>query len=439
MKKIIKNFREDAALQKLMRQSAVLLQGQAITALLGVAAVAIAARGLGPEIYGGFILVVTFTTIIDRIGNVQSWQALIKFGSEALAEKNNDLFGRLMGFGLLLDIIMAGLRVAIAIAIAPFAANWFGWDEVTTSWAMAYSIILLFGVNGMPTAILRMNGRVKTLAYAQTAGSAIKLVLVAILFLSGATVDFYLIAWAAGEIISQLWLSFAGIAAIKASHGWGWHMMSWQNPEKNFHGWWKFLGSTCAATMLRSGTRELDIAIIGAYMGPASAGFYHLVRQIGNVIVRAVDPLNQALYPDLARLAGEKNHQQFWRMFSHSAALAAGIGFAAWIGALLFGEWALGFGLGENYRAAYGLLCWYMFGVFLAMAIFLMQPAVLALGGAGIFLRTVAAATLFYLLILAPAVKFMGLEGAGLAYICYCLVWGGMMFAGLRKLYSASR
>ena len=84
-------FKEDS-FRLLFKNAGTLLSGNMIAWILGLITFAITARILGPTQFGIFVLITTYVTIVDKILNFQSWQALIKYGAEVLEKKNNDSF-----------------------------------------------------------------------------------------------------------------------------------------------------------------------------------------------------------------------------------------------------------------------------------------------------------------------------------------------------------
>ena len=57
-----------------------------------------------------------------------------------------------------------------------------------------------------------------------------------------------------------------------------------------------------AGNVARKSTRELDILLVGGVLGPAAASLYHIAKKLGEVLVLAGTPIQQAVYPELARL-----------------------------------------------------------------------------------------------------------------------------------------
>ncbi len=83
---------KDEGFRLLFKNAGTLLSGNMIAWILGLITFAITARILGPTQFGIFVLITTYVTIVDKILNFQSWQALIKYGAEVLEKKNNDSF-----------------------------------------------------------------------------------------------------------------------------------------------------------------------------------------------------------------------------------------------------------------------------------------------------------------------------------------------------------
>src|SRR3546814_2966375 len=72
--------------------------------------------------------------------------------------------------------------------------------------ATVYSVVILFHVSGMPTAVLRLFDRFKLFAWLQFVASLFKLVGVTVAFLSGAGLWAFLVVWALTDVLGKLLL-----------------------------------------------------------------------------------------------------------------------------------------------------------------------------------------------------------------------------------------
>ena len=113
-----KNTFASGTFKRLFRNTGLLVGGDTVSAVLGVLTFAITARALGTEKLGMLILIDAYVRIVDKLVNFQSWQFMIKYGSDALAAKDPSGFKALVKLGTIVDSLTALLGCAIAIALA---------------------------------------------------------------------------------------------------------------------------------------------------------------------------------------------------------------------------------------------------------------------------------------------------------------------------------
>ena len=153
---------KDDLLTRLFKNAAVLFGGNMLASLLGFASLALTARALGVERFGFLVLITTYVAIVDNLVNFQSWQAIIKYGADALEQIHEEDFKSLIKIGFLLDATTAVLATILAASGAWFVGQWRGWDEEIVIMAAMYSFTILFHISGTPTAILRLFDKFNT-------------------------------------------------------------------------------------------------------------------------------------------------------------------------------------------------------------------------------------------------------------------------------------
>ena len=72
------------------------------------------------------VLIDAYVRIVDKLVNFQSWQFMIKYGSDALAAKNHSGFKALVKLGTIVDSVTAVIGCAISIGLAGLIARWGG-------------------------------------------------------------------------------------------------------------------------------------------------------------------------------------------------------------------------------------------------------------------------------------------------------------------------
>ena len=420
---------KDEGFRLLFKNAGTLLSGNMIAWILGLITFAITARILGPTQFGIFVLITTYVTIVDKILNFQSWQALIKYGAEVLEKKNNDGFKSIVKFCTLLDVATAVLGTIVSIMAASWVGQWLSWESETVLMAAIYSFVILFNISGTPTGILRLFNRFRLFAVQNIVTATIKFVGILIIYFTGASLWFVLILWMITTILGQLLLFGLGWRELHMRGFEGTFMAPIRDISTQHPGIWEFVLTTNLNSSIRLGSRELDTMLVGGFVGVEGAGLYKIAKQIAAIPAMLSDPLYQAIYPDLSRLWARGEIKAFKQLLLRSGLVAGGGATVIWLGVVLLGSFFIQIVFGAEFVPAQPVLVWYMLAMVIAIYGFPLQPAMLSMGQPKTTFWVHLFSTIAYFLLLVIFIEWIGLVGAGIAYVCYYLLWTGLMIS----------
>ena len=421
-------FKEDS-FRLLFKNAGTLLSGNMIAWILGLITFAITARILGPTQFGIFVLITTYVTIVDKILNFQSWQALIKYGAEVLEKKNNDSFKSIVKFCTLLDVATAVLGTIVSIMAASWVGQWLSWESETVLMAAIYSFVILFNISGTPTGLLRLFNRFRLFAVQNIVTATIKFVGILIIYFTGANLWFVLILWMITTILGQLLLFGLGWRELHKRGFERTSMAPIRDISTQHPGIWEFVLTTNLNSSIRLGSRELDTMLVGGFVGVEGAGLYKIAKQIAAIPAMLSDPLYQAIYPDLSRLWARGEIKTFKQLLLRSGLVAGGGATVIWLGVVLLGSFFIQIVFGAEFVPAQPVLVWYMLAMVIAIYGFPLQPAMLSMGQPKTTFWVHLLSTIAYFPLLVIFIEWIGLVGAGIAYVCYYLLWTGLMIS----------
>lgn len=418
----------------LFRQSGGLFVANVFSTAAGAGVLAILARSLGPDAFGIWALMTSFVIAIDRLVNFQAWQALIKFGADALHLRDDRRLGDLVRFGIAIDAGSAAIGWALTIISATVAGRLFGWSMDVTVMLSLLSVSILFKIVGTPTALLRLVGRFDTLALHQVASASVKLLVVGVIAATGPSLMRFVVGW----VISE---AFRGLLLMGlASHAIGMRGLqivkdgSARRGYRENSGLWRFVWTTNVHSSVKSGLTELDVLLLGVLLDASAAGMYRLIKQAGSALGLFSDPVYQVIYPDMSRAVSQRDRSLFRRLLLRPGlVLAAVVGTAVFLLAVA-GAPVIRYALGQEYVRMHIPAILYLVGVWIGATTIAFHPALLALGQPGRSLRILGSSTLVYFAALAVMTNVLGLFGAGLAYAIFYGLWAGLMIKSLRAL-----
>ena len=414
-----KNTFAGETFKRLFKNTGLLISGDTVSAVLGVLTFAVTARALGAEKLGMLVLIDAYVRIVDRLVNFQSWQFMIKYGSDALSAKDHSGFKALVKFGTMVDSLTAVIGCVVSVALAGLIARWQNWSPEMIRLAVIYSMIVIFDIAGVPTGILRIFDKFKSFSVQKSVTSGIKFAGVLIAWTLHCGLSGFLWVWMLTEIVD--YVSLTAMAWIEL-HRQGFRNI-WAEPlsgiTKRFPGIWNFLISTNLTGSVKVGFREFDILVVGKLLGFADVSLYKLAKKLCAALDRLTNPLFQSLYPELTKLWAKKDFKDFRFVVKRMTYLMGGLSVITWVVFVIWGREIIFITTGREFISAYSVTVWYMLANAIAVTSLPLAPMLLAMGQAHLSFWIQFLPTLIYFPILFWMLNAWGLNGAGYAYIVY--------------------
>jgi len=411
----------------MVKNVSVLLGGKAFNAVASLGYLALAARALGAEAFGLLILVHTFTQAVGQLVTFQSWQAVIRYGAEALEQQRRAAFQGLIKFTLLLDLVSATAGVALAAIAAPWIGQYLEWPPEVAHWASLYSGAVLFMVTATPTGLLRLFDRFDLIALQGAVGPLIRLAGAAALAVTGGSLGDFLIVWFVANVAGGttfLAFAFRELKRRKLLGGMGWSLRGLAKPHA---GIWRFVWATNLNTGLGLATKHFSVIAVGWILGPAEAGALRVARQFAEALAKPAKLLAPVIYPELAKLSAQGKGDVLTRLVRRSILTAGTLGLVVLLVVVVAGKMLLQLTVGPEFLGAYGVMILLCLAAVINITAFPLEPLLITAGRAGTVLRVRLLATLIQVPLLLLLLTLTGLLGAGSAAVVYA----ALLFVGL--------
>ncbi len=408
-----------------------LLTGNFVSAALAVAAMAFAARAIGPANFGILALGMALTQAIERLVAFQTWQPLIRYGADLSDQGRTDDYKQLVKVAVLLDMSTAFIGWLLAVSIILIGGSQFGWTEESMTSGLIYACVLLTAVNGSPVGVLRLAGRFRDVAYRQAVAMSVRLILSVIGFVEGWGLIAFTLIWAGTTMLSALLLLSAAASSLKRDGSLDFFQASVAGVGRKFPGFWKFTVGANVSLMVRSAPQQFDTLLVGALTGPAGAGFYHIAKRFGKFAEQAGLQVQAVVYPDIAKLWSRGDHRQVRRVFlrtelSMIALCAVGVGLT-----VLVAPTAVRLMVGSEFAAASDLVVLQIAAVALMLIGSTARSGVLAAGRTNALLGLSSIASVSFFSLAAFLIPALGPKGANIAHI----VQQGIFLVGVTILF----
>jgi O-antigen/teichoic acid export membrane protein len=415
-----------------------LLTGNVASSVLGLVCYALTARALGVDDFGQLALILAFVRAVERFVSFQSWQPIIKYGAGLWDDKNSDDLRSLLKFGFLLDVSAALMAWLVAAAIGFGAAYVLHWSSDSRDLLVLYSCVLLFGLSGVPTAVQRLSGNFHLLAYGQLINLAVRTGLCALGVWYAAGLQYFLLVWACTQILGAVVLVALALRTLQRQ---GIHKIfraELRGIGDRFPRIWDFTWIANLSLTLRSSTNILDTLLVGALADPASAGLYHLAKQLGRAGQEMGAQVQSVIYPDVARLWAKGQVSEFKRVIWQVETTLFTLGVLGVVIVYATVDPLLRWTAGPEFLAAANLVIIQMVAVALVLTGAATRSALLAMGRQRNVLAVVAIATAAFHLTALFLIPLLGAMGGNIAHIVLGLIWLAGLSFSLRRAFQTT-
>lgn len=419
----LRRLSHDDLARRLGRNVRALLSAQAVSAVLGLVALAVVARALGPDGLGVLALIEAYVRTVDRFVRLESWQTLLRHGMMELAAGREESFRRLVKASTIFDAVAAAAAAVVALAGLALAAPLLGFSARQTWVAAFFASTLFLFLSSTPTAVLRLFDRFDLLARVSVAGAVLRLVLALAAWAAGGDIVHFAAVLALGEVAQQTALLALGWRELRRRGHGSALRLPLRGIRAEHPGLFAFLLNANATVIARQGAQRLDLIIVGAMLDPAAVGFLQLAKRTAQTAFRFAAPLQQAIYPELARLWAEGRADAFRRVTLgiNTGALGLAVVFAAAGVAIM--PAAVDIVFGDAFAAAVPVMQIQAVAVAAYLAGTSLAPAFQSMGRADLPARITLSSTAIFFVVLPPFVQLWGASGASAAHLLNNALW----------------
>lgn len=422
---------ERSVFARVLANAGTLLGGRTVNAIIGLAYIALTARGLDPVRMGLLYLITTFAQFLGEVVKFQSWQTVLQYGAEPLLKQDRRTFQQVVRLSLFLDLSSGLVGVTLGVIGALAFGSLLGWSQDMAPAAALYALTIVVMTSATSVGLLRLFDRFRYLAGEQAVSSMVRLIGSAIAFWQQAPFWAYLLAWAAGPLAAFL---YVGVIAWRelAQRGLtdGFRLVG--PLGKGLPGVWKFAWATNFSSSLDVAFTHVITLSVGALLGPAQAGLWRIGRQVADGLAKPARLVIPALYPELAKLRALGGDAAMRKLARQVALLGGAVAGLLLLITWLFGKPLLGLIMGQAYVGAADVMTWQVTAAAIGILALPLEPMLVSMRAAHLALRVRLVVSAIFLLALFPLVSSLGMNGAGAALVGAATAMAIGMFLTLR-------
>jgi O-antigen/teichoic acid export membrane protein len=405
--------------RSILRNAAYILAGKGFGGLLSLGYVAFAARTLGVEGFGSFVLILAFGQGVAGLAQFQTADILIRFGAIHLASRAHERLARLIGFGAMLDALSAGMAIVLALFLALWLGPRFGLSAGDSRRAALFAASFVFVLRGTPVGILRLFNRFDLAALIESLIPAVRLAAAAIGFALDRSVDLLLVAWALAELLATFFMWAAALREVRRHSDLPLRreLGHWRRAPSENDRLWSFAGFTNLSSSVGFLRQQAGTLLVGWQAGAGAAGTYRFAQQLAQAISKPVVALSRAVYPDLAHVAASGGAEAVARLSRRLSFMGAALGLAATAIVAFAGPWILSVVAGPSFASGAPVFLILTAAAAVELWAFGQEPALMALGRAGTVLAVRAASGVLTIVLMLLLLERFGGTGAAWAVL----------------------
>lgn len=401
--------------RRVARNAGLVFSGKTVGSISALAYLAIAAHALGASEFGIIVLIHSYMVLLTRLISFKSFQSIVKYGADSLQRNDQHAFQCLIKFTLCLDFASACLGVAVGIIVMQLFGSELNIPANATDLASLYCLLVLLNINATPSGILRLFDRFDLIAWYSPVEPVSRLLGVVVASSLNAPWEVYLAVWFAARVLGSLVLMLMawqelGRQRLRQAFTWQLTDLTESHP-----GIWSFSWSSNLHGTVSSIGGQLATLVVGVVLGPAGAALFRVAHEIAEVVGKAAQIFNNALYLELSRLVAASGSRGIQKIITRAG--RAGLLIGGVFTALMYvgGEDLLARLFGAEFSDAYAVLVLLSLAATVALTVFPFEPALYAVGKPQVALYLKTITTTVHLLGLTFLLDIFGLVGAGYA------------------------
>ncbi len=422
----LKDWFRDRAVRKVAKYGVPAAAGKFINAISGLVTMAVLARYLGPGPFGVIALFRTVVTVVDLYANFNTWQALVKYGAEAIAQERPEDVKRMIKLAFAIDITTAVLGTLVVAALTLVIPERFGWTPSEAALCAIYGITLISKVSGTSDGIFRICDAYRVQAVVAGIAAILSTAAVVIAVALDSSFEGCVIALVIAEVSSNIATTIAAFWVANKSGYRGWLKTSLQGIRATFPGLVRFFVSTNAQLTVKTTQGEIDMIFVGSMLGKEAAGMFRVVKQLGTIPGRVFLPFEIVLFTELARCAAVHDYAGFRRLLLRAVTIAGVGSLVIWAVAALIATPLIELVAGSAFVSVAPAFRWYLLGMVVQVCSTTVLRSMIALGRPGTAFLFDAASLIVLIGTLIVGAQLWGLVGVAIAILLHKsiqLVW----------------
>jgi len=419
---------------RLLRNAGHLFTGNAAGTAIGFVSLTLTARSVSTHEFGLLALISTYSAVVERLFNFQTWQAIVRFGDPGTDAQRRRAFAALVRFCLKLEAASLIFGFSLGCAGILLLSPWVDWVSENKPLLMIFLATLCVRFSGFSLGMHRAMQKFGAYAALTVAAAVCRLgaVVAAASWGRGFTAFFW--AWIFGEVVQYLLVLASAIVLFGQRN----FIASTDASDLNREGGlfdrsetMRFMSGTAAELFFRT-IRAFDIPLVGILLGPAAAGIFTIAKRFAGVFTTALESSFHSIYAELSTIKAHCDAGSMWRLADRASLFFGLIALAVVLAFAIAGQYMVRLLFGPSYDQSFvsSLIC--LAGTATLGFVYPTWAALLAIGKVRVLAMGQAAVALANIAVLLLFAKHAIGNSAAWAYFAAQVAWAAWLYIGQR-------
>jgi len=313
--------------KRIAANTGLMVGSKAMAAILGFGSLSIASKVLMPIELGTIIFLHLYMLFFSEVATFQSWQSIIRFGTDDVKDQDAKRLSGLLNFGLKLDALAAIFAFLLSMAVFALVVKIAGhFPEKFTDWAAFDVKTLLFRQRGVSIGIFRLFDKFNVLAFQGLVMPVTRFIGVLIAAFMGAGFTGFLIAWFLGSFVAYIFLPAMALFELKSRRLLGPVFKAGTSLRTPREGLWPFVVKCNIDSTLAAASLHMPGLLVMGVFGSAWLAVYRIAEEAAKLLSEGFKLLDQVIYPELAKMVSVGRAEKIWKLVKRTAFMLLGFG-----------------------------------------------------------------------------------------------------------------
>lgn len=325
--------------KRIAANTGLMMGAKALGVSFGLCTLLIATKSLTPIEFGTVIFLHAYMLFFAEVATFQSWQSIIRFGTDDLKNKDSQSLGKLIKFGIKLDIISVIFAYLASVGLFSLVV-WISTKfpgigpkdglDITTlrNYSALYCVVVFARQIGTSIGIFRLFDRFVILACHALVMPIMRVTGSLYAASAGWGIEGFLAVWFFASLMSYLTMITLGLLELRRRRLLGAVFGAKASFLKQREGLWPFVIKANIDATLAAGSLHLPQLLVMAIFGAAWNGVYKIAEEISKLLSEGFKLLDQVIYPELAKLVANGDAVKIWRIVIRSSLVLVCVGLA---------------------------------------------------------------------------------------------------------------